>query len=920
MKKLLQTLLFALIVSNFNAQNGFTIYTTPGIAPALTKESALLVDNLGNTWVGYNTNVAVGTNVGLLKHNGTTSTFYKSTSIPAFNSFSVTSIVQDGTGNIWIGSELGLTKFTGTSFVNFDMTSGLPDNAVNCIEVVGSLLYIGTNKGLSRYDGVGFSNYNVAAGTLPNDTIKSIKMESSSVLWLGGINRLTKFNYSSSSLTSSYTTNTILPATGAINCVFIDALNNKWLGTSNVGVLKYNGTSFTNLNSLFEIHGSSIPKKVLDICLGLNNGICFRTNLSSISTSSTQSVGFIEFTNDNKIFQYYNNTNNITGDYLKNYSGKLVFSILGAGIPKAYGKFDKNLHYTYDVINTSGSANTTSNNFKFLDINAVKAGIANRGDMHWDLGFDGQASYEFPKGSGKHSDFTNGLWVGGLDASNQLYQSTQTYRQSGSEFWPGPLDTTTGTAAVDKVNKYDKIWKVSYTDINDLITNFSNGNLAAGTFTPTNDILSWPGNGTDKNARQLAPFVDYNNDGIYNPYDGDYPKIKGDQALYFIFNNNFPGHGDGGCNDMGLEIQAMAYAYGCPTSLTGKPELNATTFYNYKITNRSNLNFHDVYFGLMSDADMGNYNDDYFGCNVKGNYGFVYNGDTFDESISSSGGYGNYLPASGHVILKGPKAPNSDGIDNDNDGIIDELGEECKLNKFTYFNNNIGFPIDTNTTHPSTCQHGYNYLSGKWKNGTPFTCGGSAYGGSVTTNWAYPGDPLTPGISSDPANLCGYWTDSSTPGDRRFIISSGPFNFNAGQTEEIEYAVVNSIDSSLANNNLISLDKLKSDINKINNFYNLTTKPNCLNPITIGVNEILKQNDFSLFPNPANESITVKINTEGISKINYEIIDVLGKTITKNEAFDLTNININISNIKSGVYFIKLQVNNSTVTKKFVKQ
>lgn len=918
MKKLLQTLLFALIVSNFNAQNGFTFFTATGSVPLTTKESTFMIDNLGNKWIGFTTNSIIGTNAGLLKHNGTTSTFYNSTSLPAFNSFSVTSIVQDGTGNIWIGSELGLTKFTGTSFVNFDMTSGLPDNAVNCIEVVGSLLYIGTNKGLSRYDGVGFSNYNVAAGTLPNDTIKSIKIESSSVLWLGGINRLTKFNYSSSSLTSSFTTNTILPATGAINCVFIDALNNKWLGTSNVGVLKYNGTSFTNLNTLYEIYGSSIPKKVLDICLGLNNGICFRTNLSSISTSSTQSLGFIEFTSDNKIFQYYHNTINITGDYIENFSGQLVFSALGTGIPKAYGTFDENLHYTYDVLNTSGYGSTTSNNYKYLDINAVKAGIANRGDMHWDLGTTGQASYEVPKGSGKHANFADALWIGGLDNANVLHQSTQTYRQDGTAYWPGPIDTTTGIANVLSANQYDKIWKVSYTDINAFTTNFSNGNLAAGTFTPTNDILTWPANGTGALAKQLAPFVDYNNDGIYNPYDGDYPKIKGDQALYYIFNNSLATHTTL-CAPMGLEIHGMAYSYGCPSNLTSNPVLNLTTFYDYKIYNRSNKNYHDVYVGLFSDMDLGNYQDDYVGCNVSKNYGYGYNGDVFDETGSVLG-YGSYLPVTGHAILKGPKATIGDGIDNDNDGDIDETDEECKMNKFVYYNNNIGTMVNPNTINPTTCIQGYQYLAAKWLDGTPFSCGGSAYGGSVTTNWAFPGDPNSPYISSDPANLCGNWIESSLPNDRRFIMSSGPFLLDAGKMQEIEYAIVTSFDSSVVGDNLIALKKLQTDIQKINTFYNLTTKPNCLNPITIGVNEILKQNDFSIFPNPATESITIKINTEGISKISYEIIDVLGKTIIKNEVTDLTNININISNIKSGVYFIKLQVNNSTVTKKFVKQ
>ncbi len=65
------------------------------------------------------------------------------------------------------------------------------------------------------------------------------------------------------------------------------------------------------------------------------------------------------------------------------------------------------------------------NNYKFLDINQVKAGVANRGDMHWNSS-TGNASYEVPVGLGAHSDFASGLWIGGLDATNQLHIAAQT--------------------------------------------------------------------------------------------------------------------------------------------------------------------------------------------------------------------------------------------------------------------------------------------------------------------------------------------------------------------------------------------------------------------------------------------------------------------------------------------------------------
>ena len=48
--------------------------------------------------------------------------------------------------------------------------------------------------------------------------------------------------------------------------------------------------------------------------------------------------------------------------------------------------------------------------------------------------------YEIPKGSGKHSMFAGALWIGGYDDNGQLKVAGQTYRQSGTDYWPGPLD------------------------------------------------------------------------------------------------------------------------------------------------------------------------------------------------------------------------------------------------------------------------------------------------------------------------------------------------------------------------------------------------------------------------------------------------------------------------------------------------
>ena len=195
MKTCLQIIVLSLLSNITLSQNGFTPYNSISISSFNSSISALMVDNIGVKWIGFKSN-SLSLNSGLLKHDGVSFSFYNSTSTPAFNSFSVTAINQDALGNVWIGSELGLTKFNGTTFITYNTTNGLPTNFVKCIEVVGNLIYIGTNNGLSRFDGLSFTNYNVANGKLPNDTVTCIKKESATLLLLGGINRLTNFNFS----------------------------------------------------------------------------------------------------------------------------------------------------------------------------------------------------------------------------------------------------------------------------------------------------------------------------------------------------------------------------------------------------------------------------------------------------------------------------------------------------------------------------------------------------------------------------------------------------------------------------------------------------------------------------------------------------------------------------------------------------
>lgn len=537
--------------------------------------------------------------------------------------------------------------------------------------------------------------------------------------------------------------------------------------------------------------------------------------------------------------------------------------------------------------------------FEYLDINQVKARINSGGDMHWGPSNGGFGGYECPKGSGKIWGGPASLWMGGIDATQQLHLAAQTHHQGSGDYWPGPISISNATTNSVVVNQYNRVWKLNKSDIDNFISNFANGNVQNGSFIPSADLLSWPGNGdiSQDQAIVLAPFHDVNNDGLYNPLtDGDYPLIKGDQAIYTIFNDNYLSHQSSGAPAIGIEVHLMAYAYGTCNIINNNSFLNYTTFYNYKIINRSSLALYDTYISLFNDSDIGipaPHPNEFTGCDVQDNYGYIYN----INSLNS--------PAVGVVQLKGP-INTTNGIDDDNDGLIDEPFENMRMTNFMYYNNSLP-AIPSTQSDPSNSTQYYQYMRSFWKDGTPLTCGGNGYGGSIPTSHAYPSNTFT-------NSSCGMtgWMESGAGSDKRFVLSSGPYEFQPGMTTELEYAYITSFDS-ITNN---PLGKLDTDVENLHSIY-YSSLNQCLNT-NIKEQNIL--NEFSsISPNPTNEFLTIASQL----KANYytvQIIDALGKVLISEEHKELNQTSINVSDLNSGIYFVKIISGEYNSTKKFIKE
>ncbi len=570
--------------------------------------------------------------------------------------------------------------------------------------------------------------------------------------------------------------------------------------------------------------------------------------------------------------------------------------------------------------------------FDFLDINNVRARINADGDLFWDE--VGTASYEVPKGSGLHTIFASALWIGGFDDNHNLKVAAQTYRQSGSDFWPGPLDSVTANCDSNLNAQWNKVWKVSKEEIDTFI--FENGNNFPNTnyIVPTS-IQTWPGNGDSASLQDhiLTPYIDVNSDGNYNYLDGDYPCIKGDQAVVFIINDACSAHGKSGGLPLHVEIHGMAYGFQSSDSI-----LNNTIFLNYKIIYKgTTTNVNNTYIGNWTDFDLGNYLDDYIGCDVTRNMYYAYNGDENDEGIT---GYGFNPPAQGVVFLKGANADLNDGLDNNRDSCIDctlyhtSSGdsivpdsispEQIAMSKFMYYSNNND-PVEGS---PSTALDYYNYMRGIWRNGNILTYGGSGHGGGLgatadSCSFMFPGnsDPYFWGTNGMPEAPWDELTAGNPPGDRRGVASMGGFTLQPGKVVCIDYAYV--FARADTGGRLASLDSLKSSVDHIRNFYDSHPElqtcgctPQSFSSVP-NINSVFS--DVSIFPNPTSGKSVLQFALKESSKIIIQILDQTGRIIKSHSQKSSTGFNrleLNLENIAKGIYFVRIETERgSTILK-----
>ncbi len=313
-----------------------------------------------------------------------------------------------------------------------------------------------------------------------------------------------------------------------------------------------------------------------------------------------------------------------------------------------------------------------------------------------------------------------GLWLGAYDDQDSLNLSAQRYNLTITryDYQPGPVDNISGNPVSGGCEDFDWVWKVGRGDVLALIQDFEDNGVIDNPISTS--LLSWPATGNPDfetimgfplPEQELAPFFDRNGNGIYEPLNGEYPVIDTglplaipDEMLWCVFNDLPPEHLASGGKPLGVEVHLLVYAFNCEDN----ENLNHSIFTRHKIFNKSGHDLKKFRAGLRQSVGMGCPYGDFFSCDTLLNTAYFYSNTNTEPNLgycSNIINYGENPPVQAVTLL------------NQN------------LEHFIYYqNSSIGFPPPYSAIYvPSQPADFYNFLSGKWKDGTPIIYGGTGY-------------------------------------------------------------------------------------------------------------------------------------------------------------------------------------------------
>lgn len=502
--------------------------------------------------------------------------------------------------------------------------------------------------------------------------------------------------------------------------------------------------------------------------------------------------------------------------------------------------------------------------YSTLDINNVNLTVSPNG-FHYE-------NIKYPNSTDFRPIFMLEPWMADYTNQETKRVSGNTEYYYGADFVSGPL---VDHYSSEYEAKYYRTWKTSKEEIQNHISNWSYSDYQI-----PESILNWPSQETIYNGLiyEGADYVDANENNIYDPENGDYPKISGDEAILYIvndgrFSNLYGPPSDSLC----VDIYTLVYAFNRPNS----EYFNNTFFIKYKVINKSTINYEDYKIGLFSKNKYANY--DYTGPSKL----FV----ACDKQLNTFYSYPGF-----NITPIDSYSPNKPPIT-----LYSVLNHN--LDKFTEVVSVAGgIDFDNYSSRKK-----YHYLNGTWDESLwyPYPC----WSLNAPIDYVYPDHPMDFGGDNYLSNQ-----DCNTKSDAEMLGTTGSHILSSGESMTFEYAIqfyyypesgyAESIDGALAN------------VADLIQCYQNDSIPG--GGSFTGVNEQMKKTDAEVFiyPNPART--TLYIQTDLNSFKTYRIYSLHGQLLEESN-FEKE---ISIQQLPQGFYFLQLISENGKmeVTRKFVKQ
>jgi hypothetical protein len=481
--------------------------------------------------------------------------------------------------------------------------------------------------------------------------------------------------------------------------------------------------------------------------------------------------------------------------------------------------------------------------------------------------------------------YSSAIWMSGVTTSDTIV-TANTYGQMSNQFF-GPVCHEL-TSAYYK--KYGRTYQVRRSQIEQHLASYSNP-----FYIMPEVIANWPAHGdaTNGEAHDLAPFVDSNNNGQYEPELGDYPAIKGDVCSYFILNDCRSKLDDIGDTEsllpdsLAVEDHVMLYIFESDLEA-----LHSTVFVEHTFINRSDRIYDEFKCGIWTDFDIGSAQDDYVGCDSLRNCYYGYNGDAFDEASASSSGFGSMTKSAGCVVLN------------------------QTMDHAMYYN------IGTNPINgdPAHWLHFYNYLHGKWKNGAPLLYGGNGVSGTNVTqtpaNYMFPSDP-----ASNNASDWNEITSNNQAGDRRMFCSVEAVTLAPGQHHCLHYAIVHGAATAPSDTaHIESAHRLLENVDKVQAFYNQHLNT-CLRQEVVASsgNGTNSGSWFNVYPNPGEDYMALSLPYDG-QTYYLRVYNAIGQLVYNNQFIANDPFQaLSTSTWANGLYVVQLSGNSLKEKRKWLK-